>query len=417
MFLTLKYKLKPSSAQYARLDELLRDQRRLYNAALQERQEAWKKSGVSISKLDQNKSLTQIRQFDPTYADVPVALSRWTITRVDDAMKGFFSRVKRGQKAGFPRFRSASRWSTIGFVEWSGVRLMADRLRFGGLTGDLRLHMHRPIPEGAAIKCATLTRQGRFWFVCLVVDVPVTSVHDGSAIGLDVGIEHLVTTSDGVHIPNIRPRRSREQALRRAQRALARCKRGSRRRRQVREKLARLQAAIARQRSTYLHQVSSRLARAHALIAVEDLKLRNMTRSARGSVDEPGRNVSAKAGLNRALLDAAPGRLIDLLIYKAERAGGRVVHVDPRHTSQDCSACGDRVPKALSVRQHICACGADLHRDHNAAINILARAQHGERVIPLGDAKPEVALVCPKMAVAGPVPRSRKAMGSTPVAG
>lgn len=401
MFLTWKYKLKPSRAQYDRLDELLRQQRVLYNAALQERRDAWSKAGKSISRLDQNKSLTEIRAFDPAYGDVPATLSRWTIARLDEAMKGFFSRMKRGQKAGFPRFRSASRWSSIGFVEWSGVRLVRDRLRFKGLAGDLRLHMHRPLPEGAAIKCGTLTRQGRFWYVCLVIDAPTASRSDHTSIGLDVGIEHLVTTSTGEHIPNVRPGGSKEKAMRRIQRALARCKRGSRRRRHVRAKLAQLQMGIARTRSTYLHQVSAALARDYALIAVEDLKLKNMTRSARGSVAEPGVNVRQKAGLNRALLDAAPGRLIDLLVYKAERAGGRVVRVDPRHTSQDCSACGARVVKPLSERRHVCPCGADLHRDHNAAINILNRAVEAhERVAPLGDAKPGVAPVCPKMAVA-----------------
>ena len=99
-----------------------------------------------------------------------------------------------------------------------------------------------------------------------------------------------------------------------------------------------------------------------------------MTRSARGTVEEPGTNVAQKAGLNRSLLDAAPGKLIQMIAYKVERTGGRMVKVDPRNTSQACSSCGTIVRKALSERRHACACGLDLQRDHNAALNILGRA-------------------------------------------
>src|SRR5690606_6716609 len=119
----------------------------------------------------------------------------------------------------------------------------------------------------------------------------------------DVGIEALATLSNGTRIENIRPRKKRERELRRAQRALARCKRNSKRRRKVRAKLAAAQRRIRNARTNHLHQVSAKIANSYSLIAVEDLKLRNMTRSARGTVAEPGTNVRQKAGLNRSLLD------------------------------------------------------------------------------------------------------------------
>jgi putative transposase len=221
------------------------------------------------------------------------------------------------------------------------------------------------------------------------IDVPVAEEHafPGTAIGLDVGIEHLVTTSDGEHIPNHRPRSRRERDLRIAQRALARCKRGSKRRRKVRERLARLQRRIANARSTYLHEVSAKLVRRYALIAVEKLKVKNMTGSARGTADDPGTNVRQKAGLNRALLDAAPAKLISYVDYKAERAGGLMEKHQAAFSSQDCSSCDERVPKALSERWHRCQCGTVLHRDHNAALNMLKRAMsaHGRARPPGGD--------------------------------
>jgi putative transposase len=179
----------------------------------------------------------------------------------------------------------------------------------------------------------------------------------------------------------------RERELRIAQRALARGRRGSKRRSKVREQLARLQRRIANARSTYLHQVSAKLAKTYAFIAVEKLQVKNMTGSARGTADDPGTNVRQKSGLNRALLDAAPAMLISYTSYKAERADGMMVKENAAYSSQNCSSCDDRVAKALSERTLRCSCGLVLHRDHNAAINILQRAlkAHGRARLP-GDA-------------------------------
>jgi putative transposase len=301
LLLTYRFKLQPTKAQYVVLDRLCEQQRQLYNAALQERVDAWKKAQVSITKLDQFKSLTQIRSFDETFAAVPVALSRWSIARVDDAFKGFFSRVKKGAKAGFPRFKAMSRWRSFGFAEWNGIRLKGKKLLFAPFASGLKVKMHRPIPDGSSIKSCTFTRISRHWFITMAVEVPVAATHSApdTMVGIDVGTEHLATTSAGFHIENIRPRTRREKDLRRAQRALARCKRGSTRRWKVRAKLAQVQRSIANIRSTHLHQISAKLAQIYAFIAVEKLQVNNMTRSAKGSAEEPGTNVRQKAGLNR----------------------------------------------------------------------------------------------------------------------
>jgi putative transposase len=388
LLLTYRFKLQPTKTQYVVLNRLCEQQRQLYNAALQERVDAWKKAQVSITKLDQFKSLTQIRSFDETFSAIPVALSRWSIARVDDAFKGFFGRVKKGSKAGFPRFKAMSRWRSFGFAEWDGIRMRGAKVLSKPFGSGLKVKMHRTIPDGSSIKSCTFTRIARHWFITMAVDVPVAAKHSApdTMVGIDVGTEHLATTSDGLHIENIRPRARREKELRRAQRALARCKRGSKRRRKVREKLARVQRSVANTRSTYLHRVSAKLAQTYAFIAVEKLQVNNMTRSAKGTAKEPGANVRRKAGLNRSMLDASCSRLIDFLSYKAERAGGMLVKVNPHYTSQDCSSCGKRVPKKLSQRIHRCDCGTVLQRDHNAGLNILYRAcdAHG-RARPPGD--------------------------------
>lgn len=376
--LSFVFKVLPSRAQHTALDAMLESQRQFYNAALQERIGAWRR-GVSIGLNDQTKSLTEIRKFDADIGGVPYNVSKWTLKRLDDSMKAFFKRAKaRAGKAGFPRFRGKAGWSSFGFHQKDGLRLVGQKLVFSsGLVGGLAINMHRPLPADGIIKSVTFTKEARHWRVALVIETSPAEQHafPDASCGIDVGVEALATLSDGTRIENIRPRKAAHRKLRQAARALSRCKRGSKRRRKMRAKLAAAQRKVRNIRSTHLHQVSAAITRQYGLIAVEALKLKNMTRSAKGTLTQPGTNVAAKSGLNRSLADAAPGRLIEMIRYKAERAGGVMIEVDPRRTSQECSSCGVVVAKALSMRRHVCPCGADLHRDHNAAINILKRGQ------------------------------------------
>jgi putative transposase len=388
MLLTYRFKLAPTKAQYAALAQICDDQRILYNAALQERIDAWKNQKVSITKLDQQKSLTQIRAFDETYSAVPVAMSRWPLARVDDAFKGFFSRVKRGAKAGFPRFKPRSRWKSFGFVEWDGIRLRDGKLLFRGITGGLKVRLHRPIPDAASFKACTFTRTGRFWFVTIQMDVPVIERHANpdSMTGIDVGVEHLAYLSDGTVFENPKIGKSHQCKVRVAQRALARCKKGSKRRAKVKENLASLKRKTANARSTYLHQVSAQITRDYAFIGVEKLNVKNMTASGKGTVEEPGTNVRQKTGLNRSMHDASVAKLISFIDYKAERAGGEMVKVKSNGSSQECYACDEVVKKSLAVRWHVCPCGADLPRDYNSARVVLKRACRAQgRAMPPWD--------------------------------
>ena len=372
---TFVFRLNPTRAQHASLQCFLDGQRKLYNAALEERRDAWSKGKVSISLNDQTKSLTEIRKFDEDYGNAPYNLSKWTLKRLDDAFKAFFRRAKKGGKAGFPRFRSAGRWQSFGFHQKDGLRLKGNKLLFsGGLVGGLRVRMHRSLPDRAVIKSAIFTLEGGIWRVALACEVPAIAVNDNdSIVGIDVGVAYLATDSEGRHHLNARPLDKRQKQLRRAARGLARSLRGSRRRKKAIARLQRVQRRIRNHRRTHLHDVANAIVRSASTIVVEDLKLKNMSRSARGSVAEPGRNVRQKAGLNRALADAAPGRLISMIAHKAESAGGKMIKVDPRNTSTTCSACDIVDATQLSRTRYRCRCGLDLHRDHNAAINIKKR--------------------------------------------
>jgi putative transposase len=330
--------------------------------------------------------LTEMRRDLPeSLGSVPACLSRWTLRKADRAYRAFFDRLKKHDgRAGSPRFKGKGRWRSFGFTEWKGIELDGRRLRFQGVPGGIRVHMHRLLPEQFDPRSCTVGEDAKGWWVAIQCRVDLPLPRDGGeAVGIDLGILKLATLSTGEAIPNPRIARRREREMRRRQRALARCRLGSRRRRKVRAALARAQWRAANARRTHAHQVSAGLARRFALIAVEDLAVGNMTASARGTAEHPGTNVRQKAGLNRALLDVAPARLMDLLSYKAARAGGRLVKVDPRGTSRECSRCGADVPKDLSIRVHDCArCGLVLDRDLNAARNVLARAlASGARVV------------------------------------
>jgi putative transposase len=383
LFLTYQYGLRPIRAQHRVLEAILEGQRLFYNAALEERMGAWRCSCKSVTRIDQNKSLTQVRTEDPLgFGALPVTLSRWSLKKVDEAFAAFFRRVRVSKsKAGFPRFRGKGRWRSFGFSEFSGIRLIAGRLVFKGMPGGLDLHLHRPLPEGASIRSCVLTKEGRAWRVALQVEVP--AVHTvrreaGAIVGLDWGVESLATLSTGEVIENPRFGAAAAGEMRRAARKLARGRRGSRRRLKTRTHLARLQRRLANRRKTHLHQVSASLARRFGAIAVEKLQIVNMTASAKGTIDSPGTNFRQKAGLNREILDTSPGMLIAMLRYKAERAGSWFAIIDARNTSQQCSGCGAMVRKGLKVRVHQCTqCDLEVQRDVNAARNVLKRAVVG----------------------------------------
>jgi putative transposase len=361
MILTYRYRLLPSKRQHRALVGLLDTQRALYNAALEERIDCYRKTGKGVTFIDQCKSLTSCRRDIPEMGALPVNLQRWTLKRLDEAFQGFFRRIKaHDRKAGFPRFRGKGWWDSFGFGEFSGIRFDGARLRFSGMPSGLKLHMHRPLPDGADIRSCVFRRDGRGWHVSLQIAVEAAEKRVvEAAVGLDLGLTTLAYLSDGVTIPNPQIARKTERKMRLRQRALSRCQRRSNSRRKVKARLARLHRKVANTRKCHLHAASAMLVRNYDLVAVEALNVKGLARSM----------------LARSVHDASWSTLIEMLRYKAARAGVHLIEVDPRFTSQDCSGCGERVAKLLSQRVHHCpACGLVLDRDENAARNILARA-------------------------------------------
>lgn len=357
MNLTYKYRLLPNKRQHVALADVCEQQRILYNAALEERIDCYRKTGNGRTYIDQAKSLTECRRDVDGMAGVPANLQRWTLKRLDDAFMGFFSRLKKSGKAGFPRFRGKGRWRSFGFAEFSGIRLKDGRLYFAGVPGGLRVHMHRPLPSGKPLGCS-LSKDSKGWTVSFQMNVDAAPRRAVSnPVGIDLGLRAFAHLSDGVSIPAPQIARRAEKKMRRHQRALSRCNRGSANRAKVKRRLARLHTSIANTRSTWLHQLSARIASTYDLIIMEDLAVSNMVKNGH---------------LARSIADSSWSTFAQHLAYKAEKAGAAFIKVNPKMTSQNCSACGVTVRKGLSVRVHSCPeCGLVLDRDHNAAINIL----------------------------------------------
>lgn len=350
-----KYRLRPNRAQTATLDAMLRDFCGLYNACLQQRIEAYCRHGLSLRYGHQAAELKACRAADPD------GLGRWSFSalqqvlrRLDQTFAAFF---KRGH--GFPRYRASGRYHAATFRVGDGLTLKKDqRIGVVGVPGGIKAVWHRDLPPDAKLGTAILTRQQGKWYVVFSVEAEFAEACGTGTVGIDLGLNSLIATSDGETVEAPRHARKAQKAQHRRQRALARCKRGSKRRLKAKARLAAGSARIARQRRDHLHKLSRSLVSRYQGIAFEDLNMAGLKRGM----------------LARSVHDAAWSLLAQLVQYKAANAGAEVVLVDPRGTSQTCPACGTIKAKTLSVRTHACECGAVLDRDVAAAMVVHQRA-------------------------------------------
>ncbi len=383
------YRLFPTVGQARVLVELLASQRELYNAALEQRRGAWRWERRTVTRFEQFRELTGASDALPLLRRFGVTVARGTLVRLDDAFARFFKRLAAGERPGYPRFRGAGSWDSVQWSDrqsWKLVRTgkgSYGRLYVQGV-GHVKVKVHRWFGNSAEIRKLVVRRRGRRWEATVFwrhVYVPVLP-KTGRACGMDVGVAVLaaVIASDGTRelVVNQAPFTRHRAALTRAQQALAACAKTGRRdggrRQRARARVVRLHDRIRAKRKDAAHQISARLVREFDVIVIEDLPIRGMTRSARGTVERPGRNVAAKAALNRSILDAGWGQLTRFLAYKAASAGRDIVRVPAAGTSQTCAACGHRHRENRVSRDRFScrACGHEDHADANAAAVILA---------------------------------------------
>lgn len=349
---TFRYPLLLGCKQRAVLEAWLGQCCTLYNAALEQRIDAYRKTRTSLGFYDQAKDLTDLRRASPYFSDASVEVQRSALRRLDRAFKSFFRRVKAGQRPGFPRFRARDRYDSfsLGRVRVSGNAVYVPKL------GPVRFKLTRPLQ--GAVREVQLRRDAKRWYACIVCDFGAapekrTVVNE---TGLDLGLEAFATLADGTRVANPRALKRSAALLAERQRKLARKRRGSNARKKARRLVAGAYERIQHQRLDFARKLAKRLTGEYDFIAVEKLDIAGM----------------AQQGLAKSINDAAWRVFLKCLESKAEEAGSTVVAVPARGTTATCSNCGAVAKKALSQRLHACPCGLTLHRDVNAAINILA---------------------------------------------
>lgn len=362
MIKSYKFKIrKPNKEIVQTFEQWLDICRELYNAGLQERRDAWKLNKENISYFDQQNQIPELKKSRKDLKQVYNRVLLDSLRRLDKTFKNFFRQIKKGEKAGYPRFKSDKRFNSFCFNQ-VGFKLQGDKLKLSKI-GTVRIHLSREI-EGT-IKTCTIKRQVDGWFVIFVVECePKPLKKTGKTVGIDVGLNKFATLSDGETIENPKLLRASERRLKTAQRNVTRKKIGSNNRKKAVRLLRKQYLKIKRQRKDFLFKLANNLVKEYDEIAVEELNIKGMLKNHH---------------LAKSISDASWAMFISILESKAEEAGKRVWKVNAKNTSQDCSGCGERVCKSLAVRIHKCdKCGLEMDRDLNASINIKARA------LPLG---------------------------------
>jgi putative transposase len=361
MHKTFVYRLYPSKSQARLMEATLETCRRLYNQSLAERKEAWEQEQRTVGKFEQLRGVKVYKAENPYAKGVHSHVLQTVVQDLDKAFQAFFRRLKAGEKPGYPRFKGRNRFHSFGFKELgNGFKVDGRRLKLSGI-GRVAVRWHRPL-EGT-IKTVRITRRAGKWYACFACEVaqPEPLPKTERVIGIDVGLKHLYTTSEGEQAENPRWYRHAQKRLRVAQRRVARRKKGGKNRHKAIVLLQRQHERIANQRKDALNKLAHGLIERYDVIALEDLAISRMVHG----------------NLAKSILDAGWGYFAQHLTHKAASAGREIVLVDPRLTSKSCSNCGHVFEHlSLADRWVVCDCGLSLDRDHNAAINILNRAGH-----------------------------------------
>jgi putative transposase len=383
MLLTYQYRLQPNQEQVATLSHWGELLRRHWNYALGERLDYLRRTRCSIdrcslisepigeipSKVDyysQSANLKETKLLFPEYKDIYADCQQQNLMRLDKAWKRWLIPDAKGNRGGKPRFKKQGGICSITFPRVNsakaGANILGSTLKLSKI-GEIPIIWHRPIPEGSVIKQATIVSKADGWYVSFALEdntVPVSLPVDEikSAIGIDVGLEKFLTTSDAESIAVPQFYRKAQTRLARQQRKLARQKKGSINYGNQANKIARLHLHIARQRKDFHYGVAHYLCSNYDLIGFEKLNIKGL----------------ARTKLAKSILDVAWRSFLNILQAVAVRRGKHTQEVDARSTSIECFNCEERVVKDLSVRVHNCPnCGVSLDRDYNAAINVLKR--------------------------------------------
>ncbi|HKR43452.1 MAG TPA: transposase [Paraburkholderia sp.] len=370
-----KFELMPTGEKQRNMRRFAGSCRFVFNRALALQKERYERGDKKLGYAGLCKELTAWRNGTdtPWLSDAPVHPLQQALKDLERAYANFFAR-----RAGFPRFARRGQSDSFRYPDPKQIRLDQGNSRIClPKLGWLRFRNSREV--SGEVRNATVSCSGGRWFVSIQtareVEQPVPAAT--SPVGIDMGVARFATLSDGTCLAPLNSFRKHEARLRRYQRAMSRKVKFSSNWKKAKARVQRIHARIANVRRDFLHKASAAISKNHALVYIEDLKVRNMSRSAAGTADRPGRNVRAKAGLNKAILDQGWAEFRRQLEYKVEWAGGWVVAVPPHNTSRTCPCCGhvSGANRTTQARFLCMECGYEANADLVGAINVLRRGE------------------------------------------
>lgn len=383
MIITFQYRLKPAPEQVAIIETWSELLRRHWNYALGQRLDWLNRTRSRIDRCSlvscpigeipervdyytQQSALKETKELFPAYKDIYSEVQQINLQRLDKAWKRWLIPDKTGKRGGRPKFKSRGKKPSFSFSRVNHPKAACtfeDFLIQIPRIGSIAVIVHRPIPNGFVLKTATICYRADGWYVSIsAADETVPEAKPletvKSAVGVDVGLKVFLATSTGTFVPVPQIYRKAQAHLARQQRTLSRRENNSKNQDKQKSRVARIHQRIARQREKFHYQTAHKLCREYDLIAVEDLNIRGL----------------ARTKMAKSIYDVAWGKFLTILESVAVKCGVHFVKVSPYNTTQDCSQCGTKVPKTLSIRTHECyKCGLSMDRDENAAVNILGK--------------------------------------------
>lgn len=388
-----KFELIPNGRQERDMRRFSGARRFIYNKALEKQKENHAAGGKFISYVNMANLLPQWKKEHPWLKDSPFHTLQQALKDAERAFKNFFEK-----RASFPRFKKKGSGDSFRFPDAKQFEIdqINSRIKLPKL-GWVRYRNSRDILGTA--KNITISWSGGKWFASIQTEreveqpVPVAT----SAVGIDMGIVRFATLSDGTHIEPLDSFKKHERCLKKYQRRMSRKVKFSKNWHKANRKVQKIHTRIANARKDFLHKATSEISKNHALVVIEDLAVSNMSKSAKGSIDAPGKQVAAKSGLNKAILDQGWFEFRRQLEYKLNWNGGMLIAVPAHYTSQTCPACGHvSVDNRKTQAQFQCVhCGHEENADVVGAINVLAR---GYRVSACGEDVRRAKVARPKRA-------------------
>jgi putative transposase len=370
-----KFELWPDGQQARKMRSFAGSCRVVFNKALALQKELYEKGEKKLTYVGLAKQLTQWRNSaDMAWlSEAPTHPLQHALKDLEKAYDSFFAK-----RASFPRFKKKGERDSFHYPDRKQVKVDDAHSRvFLPKLGWMRYNRSRKVV--GEVRSITVSQSCGKWYASILtkqeLEQPVHSA--SSSIGIDVGIARFATLSDGAFYAPLNSFKRHETALRKAQQALSRKTKFSSNWKKAKARIQKIHARIGNARRDFLHKISTTISKNHAMVCIEDLQVRNMSKSAKGSVENPGRQVRAKSGLNRSILDQGWGEFRRQLEYKQVWRGGFLVAVPPQNTSRTCPECGHTSAGNRKTQAHFecVSCGHEANADVVGAINVL-RAGH-----------------------------------------